>query len=203
MNLTKGLNVTEVSLEDGKYKLQHFRESGTLRALRYDMEWRDLTGDKLIGAMLAELERMHGIMGASVSLGGGLMAYGSIDAIMKMQDYMLIDSQHPVERNDVARSWCKRAQDTDAKLDAIRDYLHPYLDAGTFAAPDWAIDIVSLTTGGKRLSKPTPEPSLLDRVATAHSNLKDWQATMLHGNPVMEQCRAALAEVMELLESKP
>jgi translation initiation factor 2B subunit (eIF-2B alpha/beta/delta family) len=42
--------------EDGKYTV--INNNGVLKALRYGEEWRDLTGDNLIGAMLSEIERL-------------------------------------------------------------------------------------------------------------------------------------------------
>lgn len=56
-----------VTLEDGKYTVLY--GAGVCKALRYGEEWRDLTGDKLIGCMvdrildqearLAALENAH------------------------------------------------------------------------------------------------------------------------------------------------
>lgn len=39
------------------------------------------------------------------------------------------------------------------------DFLHPHLDAGTFAAPDWAIHLASILTGGEPLSTPAASGS--------------------------------------------
>lgn len=44
-----------LSLEDGKYKLE-VHPGGEMRALRYDVPWRNLNGDKLIGAMFDVIE---------------------------------------------------------------------------------------------------------------------------------------------------
>jgi hypothetical protein len=49
---------TCLSLEHGKYVILH-AEDGTMQALRYGTVWRDLTGDKLILALVMELERME------------------------------------------------------------------------------------------------------------------------------------------------
>lgn len=47
------------SFEGGKYTvIEH--DDGSMEALRYGEPWRDLTGDKLIGAMLAALEEAEG-----------------------------------------------------------------------------------------------------------------------------------------------
>lgn len=43
-----------VSLEEGKYRLIRYK-NGALSALRHGEPWRDLTGDKLVGALLDRL----------------------------------------------------------------------------------------------------------------------------------------------------
>lgn len=42
---------TKLSLCDNKYTVIFDFDKGTAKALRYDEDWRDLTGDKLILAM--------------------------------------------------------------------------------------------------------------------------------------------------------
>ena len=42
---------------DGKYTII-FEDSGSMRAKRYDEEWRDLTGDGMVLAMLQEIEHL-------------------------------------------------------------------------------------------------------------------------------------------------
>jgi hypothetical protein len=42
-----------IVLEGGKYTLIH--GEGQMKALRYGEEWRDLTGDKLFGAMVSRI----------------------------------------------------------------------------------------------------------------------------------------------------
>lgn len=41
---------------------------------------------------------------ASVTVGGGLEVYGEIPALLRVQDYIMLGSTHPVEREDVRRS---------------------------------------------------------------------------------------------------
>lgn len=45
------------NFEDGKYTVEFDR--GTLKALRNGEPWRDLTGDKLVYVMLAEVDRLR------------------------------------------------------------------------------------------------------------------------------------------------
>lgn len=52
----------EYKLEDGKYTV--IEQDGECRALRYGEEWRYLTGDKLIGALLAEIDRLNELLEA-------------------------------------------------------------------------------------------------------------------------------------------
>ena len=49
------MNTTNVAVEDGKYTVQ-IGDDGSLKALRYGEPWRDLTGDKLIYCLAAELQ---------------------------------------------------------------------------------------------------------------------------------------------------
>jgi hypothetical protein len=49
--------MTRIELEDGKYTVVGDR--GLLAALRYGETWRDLTGDKLIGAMVSRIETLE------------------------------------------------------------------------------------------------------------------------------------------------
>lgn len=44
-----------LKLEDGKYEIRR-HDNGSMDALRHGEPWRDLTGDKLIGAMFDEIE---------------------------------------------------------------------------------------------------------------------------------------------------
>ena len=49
-----------ITLEDGKYSIYY--NHGTLKAERYREPWRDLTGDKLVGAMFDEIVRLREIL---------------------------------------------------------------------------------------------------------------------------------------------
>lgn len=44
----------------------------------------------------------------------------------------------------------------DAVVERALAYLRPHLDAGTFAAPDWAIQLASILTGGDGCGTPAP-----------------------------------------------
>lgn len=48
---------SKYSFEDSKYVITN--DNGITHCLRYGETWRDLTGDKLIGAMLNEIERLQ------------------------------------------------------------------------------------------------------------------------------------------------
>jgi hypothetical protein len=49
--------MSKLSLENGKYIIES--EGGFCVAKRYGDAWRDLTGDKLFGAMMSEVERLE------------------------------------------------------------------------------------------------------------------------------------------------
>lgn len=49
---------TTLTLDNGKYKIID-KDDGTLTALRYDDEWRDLTGDKLVGSLFDKIEDLE------------------------------------------------------------------------------------------------------------------------------------------------
>lgn len=51
-----------VDVQDGKYTVVFDRESGALRAERYGAEWRDLTGDKLVYSLAAEVQRLREVV---------------------------------------------------------------------------------------------------------------------------------------------
>lgn len=50
--------MTKIDLLDGKYTIQH--DNGTnFKALRYGEEWRDLTGDGLMLALVKKIEELQ------------------------------------------------------------------------------------------------------------------------------------------------
>lgn len=51
------LRVEILNLADDKYQL--VRTGGTVRCLRYGEPWRDLTGDKMVGAMFDEIIQLR------------------------------------------------------------------------------------------------------------------------------------------------
>lgn len=51
-----------VEIEGGKYAVVFDRESGALHAERNGDAWRDLTGDKLVYALAAEVERLREVV---------------------------------------------------------------------------------------------------------------------------------------------
>lgn len=52
------VKMTKIELLDGKYTVQH--DNGTnFKALRYGEEWRDLTGDGLVLALVQRIEELQ------------------------------------------------------------------------------------------------------------------------------------------------
>jgi hypothetical protein len=57
----------------------------------------------------------------SVTVGGGLSVYGTMEAVNRVQDYILLDSSHPVEKEDVRRSLMRQLVESESKCDALRE----------------------------------------------------------------------------------
>ena len=75
-------------------------------------------------------------LGVSLTVGGGLSVHGSMDAIMRVQNYIMLDSRHPIEKEDVRRSLAMslqaaetRADALQAEVDRVRKALKPFVDA--------------------------------------------------------------------------
>lgn len=51
-----------IMLEDGKYAV--FSSAGRITAARLGESWRDLTGDKLVGALVDEVLRLRALLAA-------------------------------------------------------------------------------------------------------------------------------------------
>lgn len=68
--------------------------------------------------------------------------------------------QRRCQQDDVIeslRNQLAEAQAASQLVAAALDYLHPHLDAGTFAAPDWAVGMASILTGGKAAPLPVAD----------------------------------------------
>ena len=57
-------------------------------------------------------------LGASLTVGNGLVVHGSIEALGRVQQYILLPSKHPVEDADVKRRLARDLQATEALLAA-------------------------------------------------------------------------------------
>lgn len=57
----------------------------------------------------------------SVTVGGGLLVHGSAEAINRVQDYILLDSTHPQEREDVRRSLMRQLVEAEAEIKRLND----------------------------------------------------------------------------------
>jgi len=71
-------------------------------------------------ARLAEAERRtskaEALTTMSITVGGGLVVYGDADAIGRVQNYILLDSTHSVEKEDVRRSLMRQLQTAEARI---------------------------------------------------------------------------------------
>lgn len=73
-------------------------------------------------SLLDTAERVHALeelTGMSVTVGDGLRVYGTVKAISRVQQYILLDSKHPVEASDVRRLLALDLQAAEAKIAAL------------------------------------------------------------------------------------
>lgn len=87
----------KLDLEDGKYTI--LSDDGRMQALRYGEQWRDLTGDNLVGALVSRIEEL---------------------------EYKLAAPQAQPEQAPVTKQWC---QDHPASAAYIINTLAARLDA--------------------------------------------------------------------------
>jgi len=72
---------TQITLEDGKYTL--ILDGGNMQALRHGEPWRDLTGDKLVGALAsALLEQLESVEEARKMLAEVVESWTSLKAAL-------------------------------------------------------------------------------------------------------------------------
>lgn len=68
-------------------------------------------------ATVANLEqRIDELTGVQITVGDGLVVYGSVQAIHRVQAYILLDSKHPVEARDTNRYFAKRLQAAEQRI---------------------------------------------------------------------------------------
>lgn len=60
-------------------------------------------------------------LGASLTVGNGLVVYGTIEALGRVQNYILMSSKHPVEASDTRRQLARALASTEAQLIAAND----------------------------------------------------------------------------------
>lgn len=67
--------------------------------------------------------------GVSVTVGGGLSVYGNMDAIMRVQNYIMLDSTHPVEKEDVRRALMRNLVAAEERVNALSEKLEKAKEA--------------------------------------------------------------------------
>lgn len=65
----------------------------------------------------ATIEKLRAEQSCSLTVGGGLVVHGSIEAIGRCQQWVLLDSNHPQEREDVRRTLMRQLTHAEAKRD--------------------------------------------------------------------------------------
>ena len=68
------------------------------------------------------------LLGASLTVGHGLSVFGSMEALGRVQNYILVASGHPVEQADVNRQLAKALVTTEALLLAANDKVRELAD---------------------------------------------------------------------------
>lgn len=71
--------------------------------------------DQRVIELEAENKRLWDRCAVGVTVGAGKMVYGDYDAINRVQDWILLDSEHPVEKKDVCRSLMRDLQKAEAE----------------------------------------------------------------------------------------
>lgn len=61
------------------------------------------------------------LLGASLTVGNGLQVYGTMEALGRVQNYILAPSKHPVEQADTNKALARALTQTEALLLAAND----------------------------------------------------------------------------------
>ena len=86
--------------------------------LSLEDEFKALTARaEMLGYQLVSNEQAEAL-GASLTVGNGLVVHGSIEALGRVQQYILLPSKHPVEDSDVKCGLARDLQATEALLEA-------------------------------------------------------------------------------------
>lgn len=92
-------------------------QNGDFKAALED-EFKALTARaNALGYQLVSDEQAEAL-GASLTVGNGLVVHGSIEALGRVQQYILLPSKHPVEDADVKRGLARDLQAAEALLAA-------------------------------------------------------------------------------------
>lgn len=85
-----------------------------------------------------ELDRLRSLTSMSVTVGKGLWVYGEPEAISRVQKYILLDSNHPVEKEDVRRGLMRSVQKLEkenAQLEALNKIMQELLHKAGIEPP--------------------------------------------------------------------
>ena len=73
-----------------------------------------------IGYQLCSDEQVS-VLEASLTVGNGLVVYGTIEALGRVQNHILMSSRHPIEASDVKRQLARALASTEAQLMTAND----------------------------------------------------------------------------------
>jgi len=91
-----------------------------------------------ITAQAEQIERLNELTSCSVTVGRGLSVYGTIEAVGRVQTYILLDSNHPVEKADVRRTLARELRAAEARareLEGAYDMVANWIVEGTEDLP--------------------------------------------------------------------
>lgn len=77
--------------------------------------------DEFYSALQELIDELHGM---SLCVGKGLSVYGDYESISRTQGYVLLDTTHPIEREDVKRQFARALQMVERAQGAPVGTLH-------------------------------------------------------------------------------
>ena len=86
-----------------------------------------VTKDEFFDALQEMLDTQYG---CALCVGNGLSVYGDYDSISRAQQYVLLDTTHPIEKEDVKRIFARSLQAIERAQGAPVGTLHQVKKAG-------------------------------------------------------------------------
>lgn len=119
------IQVAEGVLGDHKELVERLKAPANWLKQPRGVDWKDAVSEydrapfeaaAYIERQAAELAQLHEKTGVGITVGGGLLVYGTVEAVSRVGNYIMLDSSHPVEKEDVRRSLARALQEAEAEL---------------------------------------------------------------------------------------